>query len=213
MLCAEPYCRPRMKTSSRIRVWTIQSSSVCWPKLTFAPWPRISPLPMTKMLPNARSCFHKEARQSPSSLCAATSCKHFPVQKTAIRGIFPHVLAFVIGVPGANKLLLKIETIRLSLWIEGEMRKQYGSKRRAKEELFARYASFVYLGNGRYGFAAASEYYFHKPIETFTLDDADKAAVLAGITKSPAEYAPTVEGLQKPTRRRNQILNLMVGNR
>jgi penicillin-binding protein 1A len=127
-------------------------------------------------------------------------------------GIFPHVLAFVIGVPGANKLLLKIETIRLSLWIEGEMRKQYGSKRRAKEELFARYASLVYLGNGRYGFAAASEYYFHKPIETFTLDDADKAAILAGITKSPAEYAPTVEDLQKPTRRRNQILNLMVGN-
>jgi penicillin-binding protein 1A len=127
-------------------------------------------------------------------------------------GTFPHVLAFVIGAPGANKLLLKIETIRLSLWIEVEMRKRYGSKRRAKEELFARYASFVYLGNGRYGFAAASEYYFHKPIETFTLDDADKAAVLAGITKSPAEYAPTVEDLQKPTRRRNQILNLMVGN-
>ncbi len=127
-------------------------------------------------------------------------------------GIFSQVLAFVLGVPGTNKLLLKIETIRLSLWIEAEMRKQYGSKRRAKEEIFARYASFVYLGNGRYGFAAASEYYFHKPIETFTLDDADKAAVLAGITKSPAEYAPTVENLQKPMRRRNQILNLMVGN-
>jgi penicillin-binding protein 1A len=127
-------------------------------------------------------------------------------------GILPHVLAFVIGVPGTNKLLLKIEVIRLSLWIEGEMRKQYGSKRRAKEEIFARYASFVYLGNGRYGFAAASDYYFHKPIETFTVDDADKAALLAGITKSPGEYSPTVNDLQKPTRRRNQILNLMVAN-
>ncbi len=127
-------------------------------------------------------------------------------------GILPHVLAFVIGVPGTNKLLLKIEAIRLSLWIEGEMQKQYGSKRRAKEELFARYASFVYLGNGRYGFAAASDYYFHKPIETFTVDDADKAALLAGIPKSPGEYAPTVEDVQKPTRRRNQILNLMVAN-
>ncbi len=127
-------------------------------------------------------------------------------------GILPHVLAFIVGVPGANKLLLKIETIRLSLWVEGEMRKQYGSKRRAKEEIFARYANFVYLGGGRYGFSAASDYYFHKPIETFTLDDADKAAVLAGITKSPVEYAPTAENLQKPTRRRNQILNLMVAN-
>jgi penicillin-binding protein 1A len=127
-------------------------------------------------------------------------------------GILPHVLAFVLGVPGTNKLLLKIEAIRLALWIEGEMRKQYGSKRRAKEELFARYASFVYMGNGRYGFAAASDYYFHKPIERFTVDDADKAALLAGITKSPGEYAPTVEDVQKPTRRRNQILNLMVAN-
>jgi membrane peptidoglycan carboxypeptidase len=60
-------------------------------------------------------------------------------------GILPHVLALVVGVPSTNKLLLKIETIRLSLWIEGEMRKQYGSKRRAKEEIFARYANFVYL--------------------------------------------------------------------
>ena len=127
-------------------------------------------------------------------------------------GILPHLLAFVIGVPGTNKLLLKIETIRLSLWIEGEMRKQYGSKRRAKEEILARYVNFVYLGNGRYGFAAASDYYFHQPLETFTLDDAGKAALLAGIPKSPSEYAPTVEDLQKPTRRRNQILNLMVKN-
>jgi penicillin-binding protein 1A len=127
-------------------------------------------------------------------------------------GMLPHVLALVIGVPGTNKLLLKIETMRLTLWIEGEMRKQYGSKRRAKEQLLARYASFVYLGNGRYGFAAASDYYFHMPIETFTVDNADKAALLAGITKSPGEYAPTVEDLQKPMRRRNQILNLMAAN-
>jgi len=127
-------------------------------------------------------------------------------------GILPHVLAIVIGVPGTNKLLLKIEGIRLSLWIEEEMRKQYRSKRRAKEEIFARYASFVYLGNGRYGFAAASDYYFHKPIGSFTVDDAGNAAVLAGITKSPGEYAPTAENIQKPTRRRNQTLNLMVAN-
>jgi penicillin-binding protein 1A len=127
-------------------------------------------------------------------------------------GILPHVLAVVIGVPGTNKLLLKIEEIRLSLWIEGEMRKQYGSKRRAKEEIFARYASFVYLGNGRYGFAAASDYYFHQPLETFTVDDADKAALLAGIPKSPGEYAPTADDIQKPLHRRNQILALMVTN-
>ena len=82
--------------------------------------------------------------------------------------------------------------MRLSLWIEKEMQKRHGSKRRAKEEILARYASFIYLGNGRYGFAAASQYYFGIPIEAVTEGDADKAALLAGITKSPGECAPTM---------------------
>ena len=127
-------------------------------------------------------------------------------------GVFPHILASVIGVPGANKVLLKVEEMRLSLWIEGEMRKRFGSKRRAKEELLARYASFIYLGNGRYGFAAASQYYFGQPVRTLTANDADKAALLAGITKSPGEYAPSAADNQKALRRRNQILALMVKN-
>jgi len=127
-------------------------------------------------------------------------------------GLLPHVLAFFIGVPGANRFLLKVEEMRLSLWIEGEMQKRYGCKRRAKEELLARYASFIYLGNGRYGFAAAAQYYFGIPLTAFTADDADKAALLAGITKSPGEYAPTSANNQKPLRRRNQILALMVKN-
>ena len=128
------------------------------------------------------------------------------------QGLLSHLLAFVIGVPGANRVLLKVEEMRLASWIEGEMRKRYGSKRRAKEELFARYASFIYLGNGRYGFAAASQYYFGMPVTALTADDADKAALLAGITKSPGEYAPTWTDNQKPLRRRNQILALMVKN-
>ena len=127
-------------------------------------------------------------------------------------GLFPHALALVIGVPGANKVLLKVEEMRLSLWIEGEMRKRFGSKRRAKEELLARYASFIYLGNGRYGFAAASQYYFGAPLASLTANDADKAALLAGITKSPGEYSPSLADNQKPLRRRNQILALMAKN-
>jgi penicillin-binding protein 1A len=127
-------------------------------------------------------------------------------------GIFSHVLSIAFGVPATNQFLLKVEVLRLSLWLEGEMRERFGSKRRAKEELLARYASFIYLGNGRYGFAAASQYYFGEPIGAFTPDDADKAALLAGITKSPGDYAPTLADHQKPLRRRNQILALMVAN-
>ena len=128
------------------------------------------------------------------------------------QGLFAHALAIVMGVPAANKVLLKVEEMRLSLWLEGEMQKRYGSKQRAKEEILARYASFIYLGNGRYGFAAASQYYFGIPLSAITTADADKAALLAGITKSPGEYAPTIAGNPKPLRRRNQILALMAKN-
>lgn len=71
------------------------------------------------------------------------------------------------------------------------MCRRYGSKERAKRELFVRSASFHYMGNGRYGYAAASEYYFGKPLSGYTQEDAGKAALLAGITKSPRDYAPS----------------------
>src|SRR6266542_818986 len=89
------------------------------------------------------------------------------------------------------------------------MRQQFGSKRRAKEEIFARYVSFVYMSNGPYGFARAAEYYFGRPLSTFTAADADKAALLAGIAKSPRDYAPTANDTGPILRRRNQILALM----
>ena len=91
------------------------------------------------------------------------------------------------------------------------MRRHYGSHDRAKREIFARYASFIYLGNGRYGFAAGSEYYFGKPLSSYGPEDAGQAAVLAGIMKSPRDYAP-VPGDPRPLRRRNQILALMARN-
>ena len=101
--------------------------------------------------------------------------------------------------------------MRLALWLEEEMRRHYGSQEQAKREIFARYASFIYLGNGRYGFAAGSEYYFGKPLSSYTAEDAGKAALLAGISKSPRDYAP-VPGDPRPLRRRNQILALMARN-
>jgi penicillin-binding protein 1A len=118
-------------------------------------------------------------------------------------------LSSVIGARNVNMVVRKREEIRLSLWIEQQMRAQFGSKRRAKEEIFARYASFVYMSNGQYGFARAAEYYFGRPLSSFTADDADKAALLAGIAKSPRDYAPTAANTSPILRRRNQILALM----
>ena len=108
-------------------------------------------------------------------------------------GLFPRSLSSLVGARSVNMLVRKLEEIRLSLWIEEEMQKRFGSKRNAKEEILARYASFIYMGNGQYGFATAAEYYFGRSLATFTADDADKAALLAGIAKSPRYYAPNAK--------------------
>jgi penicillin-binding protein 1A len=126
-------------------------------------------------------------------------------------GLTPRVLSAGLGVRATNKLFRKMEEVRLTLWLEEEMRRRYGSQDRAKREIFARYASFIYLGNGRYGFAAASEFYFGKPLSSYTREDGGEAALLAGISKSPKVYAP-VPGDPRPLRRRNAILTLMARN-
>jgi len=126
-------------------------------------------------------------------------------------GFVPRFAAFFLGVSPTNKLCRKIEEARLAFWIEHEMRRHYGSKDRAKREIFARYASFIYMGHSRYGFGAASEYYFGKSLSTYTAKDAGKAALLAGIPKSPRDYAPVV-GDPRPLRRRNLILASMTRN-
>jgi len=126
--------------------------------------------------------------------------------------LLPRALSYMIGARSVNMLVRKLEEIRLSLWVENKMQERFGSKRRAKEEILARYASFIYMGNGQYGFAAAAEYYFGRPLATFTVEDADKAALLAGIAKSPLYYAPSANNTERVLRRKNQILALMAAN-
>jgi penicillin-binding protein 1A len=127
-------------------------------------------------------------------------------------GRLPRSLSFVLGARNANMIARKAEEMRLSIWIEKEMTRRFGSKRRAKEEIFARYASYVYMGNGQYGFATASQYYFGRPLGSLTAADADKAALLASIPKSPRDYAPDGADRALVLRRRNQTLRLMAAN-
>ncbi|HEY6615344.1 MAG TPA: transglycosylase domain-containing protein, partial [Vicinamibacterales bacterium] len=129
-----------------------------------------------------------------------------------LTGLAARALSSVMGARGVNMLARKREEVRLSFWLEREMRDQFGSKRRAKEEILARYATSVYMGNGQYGFARAAEYYFGRQLATFTTDDADKAALLAGIAKSPRDYAPSAKDRGIVLHRRNQTLILMRAN-
>jgi len=50
-------------------------------------------------------------------------------------GLMARLLTPIVGARSVNMLARKREEIRLSLWLEDEMRDQFGSKRRAKEEL------------------------------------------------------------------------------
>jgi penicillin-binding protein 1A len=57
----------------------------------------------------------------------------------------------------------------------------------SKDEILFEYLSNVFLGNGAYGMAAASETYFRKPISALT---ASEAATLVGIIPAPSKYEP-----------------------
>jgi len=127
-------------------------------------------------------------------------------------GFLPRLMSFVTGPRSVNVLARKLEELRLAVWVEQEMRDRFGSKRRAKEEILARYASFIYMGRGQYGFAAAAEYYFSRPLATLAHEDADTAALLAGIAKAPRDYAPDAHDTARVVRRRNQTLALMEAN-
>jgi penicillin-binding protein 1A len=145
-----------------------------------------------------------------------TSFKYMTAQENSERllhgALLPRALSYLIGSQSVNMLVRKLEEIRLSLWVESQMQERFGSKRRAKEEILARYASLIYMGNGQYGFAAAAEYYFGRPLATFTAEDAHLAALLASIAKSPRNYAPGAKNTQRVLHRRNQSLALMASN-
>jgi penicillin-binding protein 1A len=125
-------------------------------------------------------------------------------------GFLARALSYLIGARSVNMVVRKVEEIRLALWLEKAMQERYGSKRRAKEEILARYVSLVYMGNGEYGMARAADYYFGRSLASFTANDADKAASLAGAIKSARYYAPSGSEIERVRQRRNQVLALMV---
>ena len=89
----------------------------------------------------------------------------------------------------------KIEETVLALQIE---------RHYTKEQIFTMYANQIYLGSGTYGFEAASEYYFSKPVGQLNLAE---AATLAAIIRGPV-YSPITHP-DRALARRNLVLSLM----
>jgi penicillin-binding protein 1A len=71
-----------------------------------------------------------------------------------------------------------------------------------KDQILEIYMNQIYLGNRAYGFAAAAETYFGKPMKDLTIAE---AAMLAGLPKSPVGNNP----LTNPTRARTRQLYII----
>jgi penicillin-binding protein 1A len=89
----------------------------------------------------------------------------------------------------------KIQETLLALQIE---------RHYTKQQIFTMYCNQIYLSHGNYGFQAASEYYFGKPVGKLSVPE---AALLAGMIRGPS-YSPILHA-QRALARRNVVLDRM----
>jgi penicillin-binding protein 1A len=78
-----------------------------------------------------------------------------------------------------------------------------------KDQILEAYMNQIFLGQRAYGFAAASEIYFGKPLKDVTVAE---AAMLAGLPKGPSIYNPIVNP-KRATSRQQYIIDRMLDNR
>ncbi len=89
----------------------------------------------------------------------------------------------------------KMQEILLALQIE---------RRYTKPQIFTMYANQVYLAHGNYGFAAAAQFYFGKPVTDLKLQE---AALLAGMVNGP-KFSPLTNP-ELALGRRNLVIHRM----
>ena len=77
-----------------------------------------------------------------------------------------------------------------------------------KDQILEAYLNAVYFGHGAYGLEAAAQVYFDKPASELTLAE---GALLAGVIKSPSNYAPHLHP-DKAVGRRDAVLRIMRDN-
>ena len=89
----------------------------------------------------------------------------------------------------------KMQEILLALQIE---------RRYTKPQIFTMYSNQVYLAHGNYGFAAAAQFYFGKPVTDLKLQE---AALLAGMVNGP-KFSP-LSNPEAALARRNLVIHRM----
>ncbi|MEL6919581.1 MAG: transglycosylase domain-containing protein, partial [Pseudomonadota bacterium] len=91
----------------------------------------------------------------------------------------------------------KIKEAYLALWLEAHL---------TKDEILKLYLDRAYMGGGTFGVAAAAEFYFGKDVRQVSLAE---SAMLAGLFKAPARYAPHIN-LPAARGRANEVLTNIV---
>jgi penicillin-binding protein 1A len=91
----------------------------------------------------------------------------------------------------------KVKEAFLSLWLEMNL---------PKKEILQLYLDRAYMGGGTFGITAAADFYFGKGVKDLTLPE---AAMLAGLFKAPAKYAPHIN-LPAARARANEVLTNLV---
>ena len=91
----------------------------------------------------------------------------------------------------------KIKEAFLSLYLEYNL---------SKKDILKLYLDRAYMGGGAFGAAAAAEFYFGKNIRDVNLAE---SAMMAGLYKAPAKYAPHIN-LPAARARANEVLTNMV---
>ncbi len=121
-----------------------------------------------------------EARSQGASTITMQVARNFylPTEKTFTRKIYEMLLA------------LKIESLL------------------SKDQILELYMNQIYLGQRAYGFAAACDTYFGKPIKDITVAE---AAMLAGLPKAPSAYNP-IRNPKRATIRQQYIIDRMFEN-
>ncbi len=74
-----------------------------------------------------------------------------------------------------------------------------------KAQILTLYCNQIFLGGGAYGFEAAANYYFSRPLKDLTLD---QYALLAALPKGPQQFSP-IHNPKAARERRNLVLQSM----
>ncbi|MBX3581284.1 MAG: PBP1A family penicillin-binding protein [Rhizobiaceae bacterium] len=91
----------------------------------------------------------------------------------------------------------KVKEAFLAVWLEMNL---------SKKEILQLYLDRAYMGGGTFGITAAADFYFNKSVKDLNLAE---AAMLAGLFKAPAKYAPHVN-LPAARARANVVLTNLV---